>query len=199
MNGIDKLTGRIMEEADAEVAGIINKAHQQAESIIKTQKVAAEELYHYKIKKGKEASEQKTERLVSVTKLEAKKLILQTKQDMVSLAFDKALTALLNLPEEKYTDLLASLAVDAVKTGQEEIVLSVKDLQLYGEKVAAKANGLLEQKGIKGQLKCADKTAKIQGGLLVKDLDIEVNCSFETLIRLMHDELATQVSSVLFK
>ena len=91
MNGIEKLTGRILEDAEAQVKSIIGEAEDKADVILNNKRSEAEGIYQDKIRRGKLAAEQRVERLGSVAKLEAKKLILGTKQEMVSNSFDLAL------------------------------------------------------------------------------------------------------------
>ena len=199
MNGIEKLTGRILDEAQAEVNRITSEAEKKADEFLKSKKAEAQAVYDDRIKKGTMAAEQRVERLTSVANLEAKKLILATKQEMVSQAFDLALDMLTKLPEDKYVSLLSNLAVEASGTGTEEIIFSQNDKQKFGQKVVDSANLTLSKLGKKAQLKLSNETANIKGGVIAKNGNIEVNCSFETIIRLKHDELATEVSGVLFK
>lgn len=199
MNGIEKLTGRILEDAEAQVKSIIGEAEDKADVILNNKRSEAEGIYQDKIRRGKLAAEQRVERLGSVAKLEAKKLILGTKQEMVSNSFDLALDKLTKLPERDYIKLLSSLAVSACKTGTEEILFSENDKNKYGKKIVETANTILSENGKKAELTCSDQTVNIKGGIVVKEGNIEMNCSFETIIRLKHDELATEVSGVLFK
>ena len=44
----------------------------------------------------------------------------------------------------------------------------------------------------------SEQTRPIQGGLILSDGDVEVNCSFETLVRLIRGETDREVAKVLF-
>ena len=134
------------------------------------------------------------ERLASVAQLEARKLELAAKQEMLSKAYDKALEQLLNLPDQEYTALLADLAVKASSTGQEAVILSQKDRTRFGKQVVTLAN----EKRKDGRLTLSGETRSIQGGLVLSDGDVEVNCTFETLVRLQRGELDREISKLLF-
>ena len=54
----------------------------------------------------------------------------------------------------------------------------------YGEQVTAAANQKL---GKNGKLTLAAETRPIQGGVILKQGDIEVNCSLETQVRMMKE------------
>ena len=52
--------------------------------------------------------------------------------------------------------------------------------------------------GKTGFLTLSGETADIDGGLLLRDTASEVNCTFETLLRLSREELAGQAAAILF-
>ena len=49
-----------------------------------------------------------------------------------------------------------------------------------------------------GLLTLAQETRKIRGGFIMLDGDVEINCAFETLVRLQRETLEKQVAQVLF-
>ena len=48
------------------------------------------------------------------------------------------------------------------------------------------------------QLVLSDETQPIKGGFILKDQNVEVNCTFETLVRLQKAETAGAVAKKLF-
>ena len=79
------------------------------------------------------------------------------------------------------------------------MILTKSDKDQLGEKVAEKANEFLSTKGKTAQLTVSSDTREISGGLILKAGSIEINCSFETLLRFRREELAADVSDILFK
>jgi len=69
--------------------------------------------------------------------MEAKKLMLAAKQECLDAAFEQAKKKLLALPDDKYAELLAKMAVKASATGKEEVLLNAKDRKRVGEQVVA--------------------------------------------------------------
>ena len=129
-----------------------------------------------------------------MAQLDARKLELSAKQEMLARAYDRALEKLTGLPDGAYTDLLAQLAVEASSTGREAVILSPKDRARYGKAAVTRANEKLGD----GHLTLSEQTRPIQGGLILSDGDVEVNCSFETLVRLIRGETDREVAKVLF-
>ena len=101
---------------------------------------------------------------------------------------------LLNLPEKEYVALLSDLAVKASSTGKEAVIFSQKDRTRDGKQVVTQANERLKD----GHLTMSEQTRPIQGGLILSDGDVEVNCTFETLVRLQRGEMDREVAKVLF-
>ena len=194
MNGIEKITGRIASDAAQEIESIQAEARRQAEEITARDAEQAKRESQELLERGRRSAEERVERLASVAQLEARKLELAAKQEMLSKAYDKALEQLLNLPDQEYTALLADLAVKASSTGQEAVILSQKDRTRFGKQVVTLAN----EKRKDGRLTLSGETRSIQGGLVLSDGDVEVNCTFETLVRLQRGELDREISKLLF-
>ena len=194
MNGIEKITGRIASDAAQEIESIQAEARRQAEEITARYAEQAKRESQELLERGRRSAEERVERLASVSQLEARKLELAAKQEMLSKAYDKALEQLLNLPDQEYTALLADLAVKASSTGQEAVILSQKDRTRFGKQVVTLAN----EKRKDGRLTLSGETRSIQGGLVLSDGDVEVNCTFETLVRLQRGELDREISKLLF-
>ena len=196
MDGIEKITGRINEDTQREIDALMADARREADEIAARYQAQARQESADIVERGRKAAAEREERLASVAQLEARKLELSAKQEMLRKAFDAALESLLTLPEEKYVALLADLAVRAARTGREEVILSQKDRTRYGKQAVTAANETL---GEKGRLTLSQETRPIRGGLILSDGDVEVNCTFEALVRLQQGELDRQVARVLFE
>ena len=197
MNGIEKITGRIEADMQREIEAIQADARSQADGIAARYDEQAKRESEDILARGRRSADERVERLASVAQLEARKLELAAKQELLGKAFDRALEQLLNLPENEYVALLASLAVKAASTGREQVLLSQKDRTRYGKQVVTQANELLAKTGT-GALTLAEDSRPIKGGLILTDGDVEVNCTFETLVRLQRSELERDVARVLF-
>ena len=68
-----------------------------------------------------------------------------------------------------------------------------------GAKAVKAANELLSKRGLDGCLTLSDETRTMTGGLILKQGDIEVNCTVDTLLDLSRSELAARVAEVLFE
>ena len=199
MKGIDKITSRILADAEAECAVVKKESDERCAAIRAENEKKAQDEYLRLVREGVKDTEQRVQRMDSTARLEAKKSILGMKQETVSRAFDLARERIAELPERDYIAFLAREAADAAITGQEEVIFCERDRKSVGAKAVKAANELLSARGVPGTLTLSDDTREMSGGLMLKQGDIEVNCTVDTLLDLSRGELAAQVAQVLFE
>ena len=214
MNGIDKITQRIGADTQAEIDRILADAAAQAEAAADKFRTQAEAEDRDLLAKSERAAAEREERLVSAAQMEARKTLLTAKQEMVERAYQRALEKLRSLPQEQYVELLAALLVRASSTGREEVVFSPEDREGAGKAAVARANELLAKEaapelplgdgvvanllnkvaaGVSAfaqgtaMLAVSEETRDISGGFILKDGRIEVNCTFDALVRAERD------------
>ena len=193
MNGIEKITQRIEADAQAEIDRILSEAREEADQITGRYKAQAEaEAASLAVRNEKSAVERE-ERLVSVAQMEARKVQLAAKQEMVEKAYDLALEKLCAMPDARYTEVLAGLLVQASSNGREEAIFSPEDRERVGKAAVDKANAASGK-----QLKLSKETRPLKGGFVLRDENIEVNCTFDTLVRLEKAETTGAVVKKLF-
>lgn len=120
-------------------------------------------------------------------------MLLAAKQGCIDDAFAKAADALRALPRDAYIALLAKLAAGN-GTGTEELILSAADHDAVGTAVVSAANAA--KPGAAFTLSA--ETRELGGGLVLKNGPVEINCAFDTTLRQLRQELASDVAHVLF-
>ena len=193
MNGIDKITQRIGADTQAEIDRILADAAAQAEAAADKFRTQAEAEDRDLLAKSERAAAEREERLVSAAQMEARKTVLAAKQAVMEETYAKALEKLRNLPEARYVEVLTELLLQAAPHGVGEVLFSAQDRETVGQAAVDAVNG---KSG--GKLTLSGETAPIQGGFILKDGNVEVNCAFDTLVRLQKAETAGQVAQRLF-
>ena len=191
MNGIEKITQRINADAQAEIDRVLADAKAQAAEIAGKYKAQADAEAAALQARNEKAAAEREERLVNVAQMEARKTALAAKQEMVEKAYALALKKLCAMPEEQYTAVLAELLMQA-SSGGGEVIFSAKDQKGAGKAAVEQAN----KAGRK--LKVSKETRKIPGGFILRAENVEVNCAFDTLVRLQKAETAVAVEKKLF-
>lgn len=198
MNGIEKITQRILDDAQQEADRVLAEAQAQAESIRAQFEAQAARESEDAQRRSNERAQERESNLAGAAQLEARKEILAAKQVMLDKAFVKAEEQLHAMKGDAYVKLLAGLAAQASVSGAEQIVLSAEDKDAYGDKVLEASNKRLADGGKPAKLTLADDSRATGGGLLLRDGKVETNCTFETLLRLTRGDVAGEVAAVLF-
>ena len=198
MNGIEKITDRIAVDNDKEVKALMARTQAQADSIYAGYCSVADQEYEAAIAQGKKDAEERVERLGGVADLEARKLNLAAKQEMLDKAFQLAQEKLTSLPEDQYVELLTTLAISASSKGTEALVFSVTDRARFGKRVVIAANEKLAEAGKTASLILSEESREFDGGLYVVDGNVETNCTFATLLRMQRQQMAGEVAAMLF-
>ena len=193
MNGIEKITQRIESDAQAEIDRILGEARDEAARITANYRAQADAEAQELADKNERAAAEQEERLISAAQMKASRLQLAAKQEMVEKAYIQALDKLCAMPKEQYVDVLAKLLVEASSNGKEEAVFSKEDREQVGKAAVEKANQISGK-----QLRLSEESLPIRGGFILKDKNVEVNCTFETLVRLQKAETAGAVAKTLF-
>ncbi|HIR86636.1 MAG TPA: V-type ATP synthase subunit E [Candidatus Limivicinus faecipullorum] len=195
MKGTEKIIAHIQADAKAQADAILAQTELQCAEIRKSYEAKAKERYAEKIRQGVKTCQDNIDSVERINQMEARKAILALKQEMVSKSFDTACRMLSQLPQDKYVELLAKLAVQASTTGDEEIVLNARDRKAVGQAVVDRANALLSG----GKLSLSDSTGDFAGGLILRRGSIEANCTIELLVELCRGDMSAQLAKVLFE
>ena len=226
MNGIEKITARIREDGQKEIDAVLAEARAQAAEITAKAQAEAKAAAAEVLAQGRRAAAEREDRMVSTAQMECRKAVLAAKQDVIEEAFQAAHKKLLELPSEQYVALLAELAAQASVTGKEKLIFSPSHRSQVGKAVVMAANEKLAgavaprvpdastsktkamlNKVITGasavlsgtaMLTLSEETRPMDGGFILSDGAVEVNCTFDTLIRLQRGALSGEVAKVLF-
>lgn len=198
MNGIEKITRQIAAEAESEIAALRAEAEERSAAARAEYARQADAEEEKLLQAGKDAAEQRVQRQERTARLEARKDILALKQELVSQTYDLARKKILSLPEEKYVAFLAAQAGAAAVTGTEEILLSREDTDRLGEKLLSAANAAAAARGLPGKITLAAADRPMEGGLVLRQGNVEVNCTLDKLLEMSHSRLDAEVASVLF-
>ena len=198
MNGIEKISARILADAEAEAAAIRAQAEEKAAQIrAEYDRKLEDEQQRLTLEAQNEAQKQ-LERGQGAARMAARRQVLEKKQALVDKAFRTAEQQLLSLPEADYTRLCAQLAAQASVTGSETLIFSDADRARVGEAAAALANELLVKAGRPAKLTLDSETRPMRGGVVLKNGLVETNCSIGTLVDGLRPELSGKVAGRLF-
>lgn len=221
MTGLDKITGKILAEAEKEAKKILDEASDAARVV--------ESEYREKADAIRKDAAQETERKIAEidsrasasVETDRRNRLLEAEGKLVDEVFAAAEATIRAYSEEKMLDFLtgllayamieqASAEADSLTLyGEEgallpdtyELILNAKDRTRYGQAmisgVGNKLIGKVPSEKL-AKLRLSDKTVGISGGFILRYGDIESNCSFDLLFAELRQKLEIEVSHALF-
>lgn len=193
MNGMEKITARMKEDAARSLSELNAQTEQELRRIREESAARAEKERETAGGHAHLAAQERYERLCSAAEMETRKLTLSAKQKVLAETYDRALEILCSMPREEYLSLLVRLLKAAGGKGDEKIALSAKDRDEMGETLVERAN-----KELNAHYTLAGEAADIRAGLVLVSIDCDVNCSFETLLALSREKTERGAAKLLF-
>ena len=193
MNGMEKITARMKEDAAHSLSELNAQTEQELQRIREESAARAEKERETADERAHLAAQERYERLCSAAEMETRKLTLSAKQKVLAETYDRALEILCSMPREEYLSLLVRLLKAAGGKGDEKIALSAKDRGEIGETLIERAN-----RELNAHYELADGAADIRAGLVLVSRDCDVNCSFETLLALSREKTERGAAKLLF-
>jgi V/A-type H+-transporting ATPase subunit E len=195
-------------EAQPVIDKILNDAKKQAEEIEQQaeDKEAAEkakldeQLSDYKKQTdiiAQKAGEDKKAHLLAAARMDIAKEYLAQKRTILDEVFREAQQQLKNLPDEDYRKLCSKLMLEAVETGDEEVIVDNNETRI-DQNFIKQINRRLGP-GYKGNLRLADEKQNLRGGFVLRRGKIKNNVSFEVLLNQARKELEIELAKALFK
>ena len=183
---------KIEQDAANEAAKLLDEARKQADVL--NADADAEISKSKKYYDGLYAAEapEVRRRAQIIANLDVKKLRLGAKQELIGRSFDGALARLCKLAGDKYLAFMEKLLDQAVSSGDEELLAAA------GEKRIDQA-WLDKYNASRGRkLTLSAEKSEIKGVFILRNVRISTNCSLETLIHWLKDELESDVVKRLF-
>ena len=195
---LEKILERIQREAQSEVDHIKSRTAATADEILKKAQAEAETFNAQALEDAKNEAEQRKDRIIATARLDFRKARLAERQNAINAAFQEAVESLLNMEDAEYRKILRDMILPNVRTGDEELILSERDKAGLGEELLEEVNRQLTESGKEGKLTLSQDTYDILGGFVLRRGEIELNSSFESLLKSSRDDLESEVSKILF-
>lgn len=197
MNGIDQISERILEDARAEATRIIEDAQEKARSI-KDKKVEETRRNNEKLsKENMDKAQERKRRMLAVAELDMRKEILSVKQEMIDEAMERVKQAIMVMPRDEYRRIIADMLVESAQ-GDEEVFFSVADEGRLDQSLIDEVNDKLIGQGKKGELRLSPNRETFDGGFILKSGGMEINNTFDAIVRMSRDLVESKVAGILF-
>jgi V/A-type H+-transporting ATPase subunit E len=145
---------------------------------------------------AQKAGEDKKAHLLAAARMDIAKQLLAEKRKILDEVFARVRQQLENLSDEQYRKLMTKLMLEAVETGDEEVIIDNEEKRI-DQKFIESINQQLAP-GRKGNLKLSEDRANLRRGFILKRGKIKNNVSVEVLLAQARRELEIELAKGLF-
>lgn len=187
----EAIIDKILSDANLKGDAIIGEANEKANEIIS---LAANQCKDYLYKSKTEIDRltlEIDERSRSVAELDARKLLLAAKAQVLDSVYAKTLEKLRNLDKEQYSALIFSMLENA-KDG-DVVTVSEREKDIVTKESLA---DFAKKKGI--SLTLADKFGDFDGGVIISENGVDNNFTFEVEVALLREQTETKIAKEIF-
>ncbi len=204
--GIEKITDRITGEAKAAYDETVEKARSEASSILAEAKEKADKILNEALAQGETEKENIIKYRKSVADIDAGKIILKKKQEILADCFDKATEALASMDEYEYIELLVTLGASADMYGG-SLLFNADERDRIGQKVCDGLNAAVAQKRrdkygdeiqYAERFTVAENAGDMKGGYIITYRSTFADCTIESLVKVHKPQLAGEAAKILF-
>ena len=219
MTGLEKVTGKIIADAEADAKEILAEADAECAAI----RAQYEGRLESELEALREVNHRECQSLIvrarSSAAMAKRNAVLEARAAILNEAYAAAEKQVKSLSSEQYLELLCKMLRTALKQqileeadskrlyGEDispaayEIILNSRDRENYGERLMTAFRAGLGTKlspVALGKLRLADETAPIDGGLILRAGAVEINSSLAMLMAETRRETEARVSRILF-
>ena len=188
---------KILSDARAEAKDVAKQAYEKA---VAEQAKLKEQLEKYKKETeaiAKKAGEDEESHILAAARMDFAKKLLVEKRKVLDEVFEQARHRLNELPDDQYQKLCMKLMLEAVETGDEEVVIDTNEKRI-GQDLVNQVNQQLSSQN-KGNLKLSDERQDLGVGFVLRRGRIKTNVSMNVLLEQARKELEIDLAKELFQ
>jgi V/A-type H+/Na+-transporting ATPase subunit E len=198
-DGISAIANDVIGDVQKEAEALILAAENEAKATLKAAKEHADQNYRVILNGAKANAEAEKRKIASITEVEMRNLLLQTKEDLVDVAFEKALVKLGDFAEseEYHSYLLKIIETAAERIGQKNLTIQVnaKDQGWLTPEVLKRLS-----KKLHCELKVSDKAEDYIGGCIIQTEDGKIiyDVTLDNRLQELKPVLRVELAKILF-
>jgi len=188
---------KILAEANAEAEKIKEQA-QEKEAV--EQAKLDEQLSQFNEQTetlAKKAAADEKSHVLAAARMDIAKQLLAEKGKILDDVFKQSRQQLQQLPDDQYQQLITKLMLQAVETGDEQVILDKNEARI-DQQLIDQVNQELSANG-KGDLKLSDQRRNLGGGFILSRGKIKTNVSFEVILDQARKDLEIGLAKEVFE
>lgn len=199
-SGLSAIANEVLGDVQKEAEAIILAAENEARETLKAAKEQADQSYLTMINQATEKAQAEKRKIASVTDVEMRNRLFHAKEDLVDLAFEKAVSRLKDFARtERYRNYFLKLVEEgARKIGQKNLVVQVN----AADKTWLTQGSLNRlSKKLDCELKLLDQPVDCIGGCKIQTIDgrISYDGTLDNKVQELKPVLRVEVAKILFQ
>ncbi len=192
----EQVIDKILSDANAQAKKTADQAKEKLDSEQANHDAGLAEYKEQTVAIAKEAAQDEKSHILAGGRMEIAKEYLAEKRKILDQVFDNARGQIQNLPDEEYRKLMTRLMLEAVETGDEEVVVDKNETRIDLE-FMKEVNRKLGP-GFQGNLRLAGENQDIKGGFILKRGKIKTNVSIDVLLDQAGKDLEIKLAAEIF-
>lgn len=195
---LEGILEKIRKNAGEKLSAIKQEGQLKRREIISKAESQAKEIRERILKEASQKAELQRRQASVSAGLEYRKEVLKEKRKLMEDCFLAALDELLALPGDEYRALIREMLLNLVTGGEQRVLISSDDEKRIDQKFLDRVNEEMKKIGRTGHLKLDGVSPNIRGGFVLRTEEVEVDCSFASVLNQLRDQLQTEVAGILF-
>jgi V/A-type H+-transporting ATPase subunit E len=146
---------------------------------------------------AQKAGQDERAHILAAARMDVARQLLAEKRTILDKVFEQARCQLRDLPDEQYRKLCTKLMLEAVQTGDEEVVADKNDSRINQEFINQVNQQLSSNR--KGNLRLSDERQDLGAGFILKRGKVKTNVSLDVLMDQARKELEIDLAKQLFE
>ena len=195
MAGIENLTEKILNDAEERKQKIIKDAEKDAEIYIKQQQLAADTKYQKNITQYENELRNKLQNQVSKQHIITRNSLLKTKQELIEKVYDVALKQLQEITKEQFLQFMEQIITNSGFVGDVTLQLGENSKNIL---TTTELETITKKYVPEKIITISSAFASNQSGIILSQDGVEINYTFEAILRTLKDEIGAQLVEILF-
>lgn len=193
MEGKEAIIADIMQKAENAAAGLIRDAEAERDEVLGRVREEEDRRRNEAVAAAERAAQALIARRQTLNELEARKVELAAKQQVIDAAFEEAAKKILNMTDHIYREYIGGLVERYAEDGDCVLVAERDVKRLHAEWL----NAICNKTG--KTLTLSEQTHNGRGGIILVGKRCDKNLTLETMLATLRESALTQVAERLFK
>lgn len=192
MSGKDSIIEKILSDAKVTSEKTIEEARLKADEIVSSAKSQAEEYKSKEVAVAEASISDILKRKVTVANLEVRKIILQSKQEVIDRVFKDALESITSLPKDEYKSLIFGM-LKAEAQDNDIVTVSARDKDIITAAFILDAGKKLNKK-----LRMNETYGNFNGGIILTSGAYDKNLTLDVELGMLREEMEPEIAATIF-